>query len=73
MQRTLATTWLAVVLAATAGMVSPGHTCGDWKSTAGIAQIGHSDNRGPLSWTESHPSQGCTMAGVAAGGGNGRF
>ena len=55
------------------GMVSPGHTCGDWKSTTGIAQIGHSDNRGPFSWTESHPSQGCTMAGVSAGGGNGRF
>jgi hypothetical protein len=55
------------------GMVSPGHTCGDWKGTTGIAQIGHSDNRGPFSWTESHPSQGCTMAGVSAGGGNGRF
>jgi hypothetical protein len=55
------------------GMVAPGLTCGDWKSNAGTAQIGHSDNRGPFSWTESHPSMGCTAAGVAAGGGEGRF
>ena len=55
------------------GMVAPGQTCGDWKSTTGTALVGHSDNRGPLSWTESHPSMGCSMAGVSAGGGQGRF
>jgi len=55
------------------GLVAAGHTCGDWKSTEGDAQIGHADNRGPFSWTEAHLTMGCTMAGVAANGGNGRF
>jgi hypothetical protein len=55
------------------GMVSPGQTCGDWKSTSGTAQVGHADFRGPPSWTESHLTMGCTMEGVAANGGNGRF
>jgi hypothetical protein len=55
------------------GLVASGHTCGDWKSTDGDAQVGHADNRGPFSWTESHLTMGCTTAGVAANGGNGRF
>ncbi len=55
------------------GQVSPGQTCGDWKSTTGTAQVGHADNRGPFSWTEAHFTMGCDMAGVAANGGNGRF
>jgi hypothetical protein len=55
------------------GLVSPGQTCGDWKSTDGTAQVGHADNRGPTSWTEAHFTMGCTSAGVAANGGNGRF
>jgi hypothetical protein len=57
------------------GMLAMGMTCGDWKSTTGMAQLGHSDssNAQRLSWTEAHGSQGCDMAGVAAGGGNGRI
>jgi hypothetical protein len=55
------------------GMLAPGQTCGDWKSTTGTAQLGHSDNRGPFSWTEAHTSVGCNAAGVSAGGGDGRF
>ncbi len=55
------------------GLLAAGHTCGDWKSTTGDAQVGHADNRGPFSWTESHLTMGCTMTGVAANGGNGRF
>jgi hypothetical protein len=57
------------------GTLAMGQTCGDWKSTQGTAMLGHSDNNGPAnrrSWTEAHPSQGCTVQGVAAGGGNGR-
>jgi hypothetical protein len=55
------------------GLVAAGHTCGDWKSTEGDAQVGHADNRGPFSWTEAHFTMGCTAEGVAANGGNGRF
>jgi hypothetical protein len=55
------------------GMLATGHTCGDWKSTEGDAQVGHADNRGPFSWTESHLTMGCTTAAFAINGGSGRF
>jgi hypothetical protein len=60
------------------GTVATGLNCKDWTSSSGTdrAQLGHSDNMGPAdrrSWTEAHASQNCTMAGVAAGGGNGRI
>jgi len=60
------------------GTLATGLTCGDWMdgTSATNAQLGHSDLMGPAdrhSWVESHPTTGCTMANVAAGGGNGRI
>jgi hypothetical protein len=54
------------------------HTCGNWtKSDQGSAMTGHSDRRGPTdaenlkSWNSSHPSRGCSQAGLISTGGAG--
>ncbi len=53
-------------------------TCGNWtKSGEGSAIVGHSDRTGldtsppSLSWNSSHPTRGCSDAGLASTGGAG--
>ena len=56
-------------------------TCGNWtqSGTEGSAFVGHHDRMGlnesaPMkSWVSSHPSRGCSLEGLKATGGNGRF
>lgn len=53
-------------------------TCGNWTSSGeGSAQVGHHDRQGlnsqanMLSWSQSHPSRGCSQDNLRATGGNG--
>jgi len=53
-------------------------TCRNWTSSAdGSAMLGHSDRTGldesapQKSWNSSHPSRGCSQAGLASTGGDG--
>jgi hypothetical protein len=55
-------------------------TCKNWTSSdEGSAMLGHSDRNGPgdeppfHSWNSSHPSRGCSQAGLISTGGNGFF
>jgi hypothetical protein len=53
-------------------------TCGNWtSSSAGRAQVGHHDRRGPGggvdSWNSVHASSGCSQNGLRATGGAGLF
>lgn len=49
------------------------HTCSNWTSEAadGIAQLGHFDRNGGLSWNSVHASRGCSQANLVATGGAG--
>jgi hypothetical protein len=57
------------------------HTCGNWtkSGTDGSAMLGHSDRTGlrddppSHSWNSSHPSRGCSVAGLVSTGGAGRL
>lgn len=57
------------------------HTCGNWtkSGTDGSAMLGHSDRTGlrddppSHSWNSSHPSRGCSAAGLVSTGGAGRL
>lgn len=63
------------------GALFPDSTCGNWtKSGAdGSAMTGHHDRAGPIdhswavSWNSSHPTLGCTQAGIRGTGGDGLF
>jgi hypothetical protein len=56
-------------------------TCGNWTQSgdAGSAQVGHHDRTGlddkppAHSWNDSHPSRGCSPAGLKSTGGGGLF
>ncbi len=57
---------------------SDDHTCSNWTSSdKGSGQVGHHDRIGkddspPMhSWNSSHPSRGCSVAGLADSGGAG--
>jgi hypothetical protein len=60
------------------GTVSKGNTCGDWSSTSGNSQVGHSDGLGPNMnsdepysiWNGSHTGQ---CGDTQPGGGSGRI
>jgi hypothetical protein len=64
-----------------AGAFFPDMTCGNWtKSGAeGSAMTGHHDSAGSIdhpwavSWNSSHPTLGCTQAGIIKTGGDGLF
>ena len=47
-------------------------TCGNWSSSSddGTAQVGHSDY---AAWGSTHPSRGCSQAGLISTGGDGLF
>ena len=52
------------------------HTCHNWtSSSAGSAQVGHSDRNGytSISWNSAHPTEGCSPAGLLARGSVGLF
>lgn len=49
------------------------HTCSNWTSEAadGVAQLGHFDRNGGLSWNSTHASRGCSQVNLVATGGAG--
>jgi hypothetical protein len=60
------------------GTLAAGKTCNDWTSgTEGTAIVGHHDRRGlrddapSKSWNASHPTRGCSQAGLVSTGGAG--
>ena len=62
------------------GTLAEGKTCGDWTLDGdGVAIVGHSDRTGldesapAKSWNSSHPTKGCSQAGLVSTGGGGYF
>jgi hypothetical protein len=62
------------------GTLADGKTCGDWTLDGdGVAIVGHSDRTGldqsapAKSWNSSHPTKGCSQAGLVSTGGAGYF
>ena len=62
------------------GTLAEGKTCGDWTLDGdGVAIVGHSDRTGlddsapAKSWNSSHPTKGCSQAGLVSTGGAGYF
>ena len=62
------------------GTLAAGKTCGDWTSNGdGVTIVGHSDRTGldqsapAKSWNSSHPTKGCSQAGLVSTGGAGYF
>jgi hypothetical protein len=60
------------------GTVFAGQHCNNWTSsaaTAFTARVGHANRMGggmvPTSWQSAHNTSGCSVAGVASGGGRG--
>jgi len=55
---------------------SADHTCNNWtSSSAGTAQVGHSDRTGAgnTSWNSAHPTRGCSQDDLVSTGGLGLF